>query len=140
MAREVEMALIAEILVGEDQHGIFGEGGADGGEIFSAERLAEIDIAHFGGEIGVIGWTVTVMVSSRSCVCRDWTTERPRPANTFVIRSAEKSMMRFLALFGALLPSFSGAHAVDRKDSATTASGASGPTPPSSARPRRRSS
>ena len=52
VAREVELALVVELLVGEDQHGIFGEGGADGGEIVGGERLAEHDVAHFGGEVG----------------------------------------------------------------------------------------
>ena len=52
VAREVELALVVEFLVGEDQHGVLGEGGADGGEVVGGERLAEHDIAHFGGEIG----------------------------------------------------------------------------------------
>ena len=50
IAREVELAVVVEMLVGEDQDGILGEGGADGGEIVGGERLVEVDIAHFGGE------------------------------------------------------------------------------------------
>ena len=51
IAREGELALVVELLVGKDQHGVLGEGGADGGEIVGRERPAERDIAHFGGEI-----------------------------------------------------------------------------------------
>ena len=50
MAREGELALVVELLVGKDQHRVFGEGRANGGEIVGGERLAERDIAHFGGE------------------------------------------------------------------------------------------
>jgi hypothetical protein len=52
VAREVELAFVVELLVGEDQHRILGEGCADGCEIVGGERLAKHDIAHFGGEVG----------------------------------------------------------------------------------------
>src|SRR5215217_2913734 len=52
VAREVELAVVVELLVWEDQHGVLGEGGADGRKVVGGERLAEHDIAHFGGEIG----------------------------------------------------------------------------------------
>ena len=72
VAGEVELALVVELLVGKDQHGILGEGGADGGEIVGGKRLAERDVAHFGGEIG--GDRLDgdghgfLLGSSRSCV------------------------------------------------------------------------
>ena len=50
MAREIEMALVAEGLVGEDQHCIFGEGRLYGGDVVGRQRPTEIDIAHLGGE------------------------------------------------------------------------------------------
>ena len=50
VAGEVEMALVAEGLVGEDQHGVLREGGLDGGDIVGGERPAEVDVADLGGE------------------------------------------------------------------------------------------
>ena len=78
VAREVEMALVREGLVGEDQHGISGEGRADGGQVLRRKRLAEIDVAHFGGEIrrgrldGDGHWFLPI-----PCLGCDWTIERP---------------------------------------------------------------
>ena len=81
VAREVELALVVELLIGEDQHGILGEGGANGGEIVGGERLAEHDVAHFGGEVrgdrmdgdghGARSWGFVLILA-----CRHWTTER----------------------------------------------------------------
>ena len=51
MAREIEVALVAEGLVGEDQHGISGEGRLDGGDVGRLDRPAKIDVADLRGKI-----------------------------------------------------------------------------------------
>ena len=55
VAGEVEMALVAESLVGEDQHGVLGERSLDRGDIIGGERPTEVDVADLGGERGCDG-------------------------------------------------------------------------------------
>ena len=51
VAREGELRVVLEMLIGEHQHRILGERRADGREIGGSKRLRQVDVAHFGDEI-----------------------------------------------------------------------------------------
>ena len=107
VACEVELAVVVEFLVGEDQHGVLGEGSADGGEVVGGERLAEHDVAHFGGEIGgdrLYGDGHGVLLGAPNPVFgRDWTTERPGLQMAGGRPGSGDFMMRLTVWFGALI-------------------------------------
>jgi hypothetical protein len=50
LAREIEVLVLIEMLVGKDQHRVFGERLLDGRKVGRRELAAEIDIADFRGE------------------------------------------------------------------------------------------
>ena len=84
-----------EMLVGKDQDGILGEGGADRGEVVGGSGLPRSTSPTSAAKFGVIGWTVMATVPPRSVFDRDWTTEGARPQMAF--------MTRILSLFAILL-------------------------------------
>ena len=49
--REVEVLVLRQMLVGKDQHRIFGEGVLDRLQVWRRERRRQIDIADLGGKI-----------------------------------------------------------------------------------------
>jgi hypothetical protein len=49
---EIEMLVRREMLLGENQYSIFGEGVFDGRKVGRLDWLRQIDIADFGGEAG----------------------------------------------------------------------------------------
>ena len=86
MLGEVEVALVAEGLVGEDQHRILREGGLDRRDVVGAERPAEIDVADLGGERGRDGMDGDGQESPDPVFARDWTTEGARRQMAFMTR------------------------------------------------------
>ena len=62
MAGEVEMLVLRQLLVGKDQHRVFGERVLDRLQVGRRQRRRQIDVADLGGKACVTGQTVMVMV------------------------------------------------------------------------------